>query len=125
MERELADATRRASTPSRFFKNDVAELETSTYSDVGEDRPTLNRFRENDIAIASRLIEAPSAKINFLLSLLPGKAKEWALSKLVVDPNVLPTLEAFQSDLRLEYEPPQDEPRVPADFFAFRQDVHA
>ncbi|KAG2763628.1 hypothetical protein PC116_g5546 [Phytophthora cactorum] len=36
MERELADANRRVSTPSRSSKNDVVKLETSTYSGVGE-----------------------------------------------------------------------------------------
>ncbi|KAI9981160.1 hypothetical protein PInf_010778 [Phytophthora infestans] len=32
MERELADANRRVSTPSRISTNDVVKLETSTYS---------------------------------------------------------------------------------------------
>ncbi|KAG3069597.1 hypothetical protein PI124_g22111 [Phytophthora idaei] len=44
MERELADANRRVSTPSRSSKNDVVKLETSTYSGVGEDRLPLNRW---------------------------------------------------------------------------------
>ncbi|GMF30406.1 unnamed protein product [Phytophthora fragariaefolia] len=91
MERELAKSKRRVITPSHSSRNDALKMETSTYSGVGQDRLPLNCwFREVDIATSSMMIEAPTASVNFLLSRLSGKAKEWALDKLVVDLNVFP-----------------------------------
>ncbi|KAE9047013.1 hypothetical protein PR001_g4371 [Phytophthora rubi] len=122
MERGLAEAKRRVPTPSHTSQNDAVKMETSTYSGAEQDRFPLNRwFREVNIAIASRLMEAPTARVNFLLSRLSGKANKWAIGNLVVDWDAFPTLESLQSDLRLAFEPPQDESRKRATFFALQQ----
>lgn len=68
-------------------------METSTYSNKGKDRLPLNRwFRKIEIAIDSRLIESSKANVNFLQSRLIGKAKEWAVDRLVLDKYPFTTL---------------------------------
>ena len=90
LERELADARQRGSTPAPP-RAEVVKMQTSTYSGVGKDRLPLNRwFREVDLAIASHRLGEETSKVNFLISRLEGKAKEWVLGRLVYQTDAFP-----------------------------------
>jgi hypothetical protein len=74
-----------------------------------------------DIAIAARLLHGDFMQTNFLLLRLSGKAKAWALGKRVHDANAFPTLQPLKDDIRLAFEPPQDETQHCAAFLNLKQ----
>ncbi|KAG3118377.1 hypothetical protein PI125_g2947 [Phytophthora idaei] len=123
MARELADLRRRVSTPTPTkSKTDIVKLDVSTYSGEGDGRLHLNRwFCEVDIAIEARQLSTELARTRFLLSKLTGKAKEWALGKLVADASCFPTMAAMKADLRLAFEPPQNERVQRSAFLSLKQ----
>ncbi|GMF27422.1 unnamed protein product [Phytophthora fragariaefolia] len=122
MARELADLRQRVSTPTQTKnKSDIVKLDVSTYSGAGEGRRHLNRwFCEVDIAIEARQLSTELARTRFLLSKLAGKAKEWALGKLVTDVFCFPTMASMKADLRLAFAPPQDESVQRSAFLALK-----
>ncbi|KAE9303004.1 hypothetical protein PR003_g22118 [Phytophthora rubi] len=117
MERELAEAKRRVPTPSHSSRNDAVKMETSAYSGAGQDWLPLNRwFREIDIAIASRLMKRQRRESTSCCLASPERPRSGPLASS----SSTETLERLQSDLRLAFEPPQDESRTRATFFALR-----
>ncbi|KAG3059279.1 hypothetical protein PC121_g14026 [Phytophthora cactorum] len=111
MARELAELRRLVSTPTPATnKTDIVKLDVSSYSGDGDGRLHLNRwFCKVGIAIEARQLSTRLARTRFPLSKLTGKAKEWALGKLVAEASCFPTMSAMKADLRLAFEPPQDE----------------
>ncbi|POM58419.1 LOW QUALITY PROTEIN: Hypothetical protein PHPALM_36932 [Phytophthora palmivora] len=109
---ELADEGQRVSTPTS----------TKSKTDIGDKRLHLNWwFCEVDIAIEARHLSTELARTRFLLSTLGGKAKEWALGKLVADASCFPTMESMTADLRVAFEPPQDESTQRSAFLSLKQ----
>ncbi|ETN22017.1 hypothetical protein PPTG_02074 [Phytophthora nicotianae INRA-310] len=108
---ELAELRLRLSTPTPSKnKTDIVKFDDFTYNDEGDRRLHLSRwFCEVDIAVEARQLSTEVARIRFLLSKPGGKAKEWALGKHVADPACLPTMTSMKNDLRLAFEPTQDE----------------
>jgi hypothetical protein len=124
MARELADARRQALTPAqpKMNKADIVKLDVSSYNGEGVKRMALNRwFCEIDMAVAARQLTTEFARTNFLMSKLAGKAKEWALGRRVADPSCFMTMEEVKDDLRLAFEPPQDEVQQRTAFLNLKQ----
>jgi len=124
MARELADARRQALTPAqpKTNKADIVKLDVSSYNGEGVKRMALNRwFCEIDMAVAARQLTTEFARTNFLMSKLAGKAKEWALGRRVADPSCFMTMEEVKDDLRLAFEPPQDEVQQRTAFLNLKQ----
>ncbi|KAE8908794.1 hypothetical protein PF005_g8205 [Phytophthora fragariae] len=123
MARELADLRQRATAPTLTKnKTDIVKLDVSTNSGEGKSRLHLNRWLcEVDIAVEARQLSTELAWTRFLLSKLAGKAKEWALGKLVSDASCFPTMASMKADLRLAFEPPQDESLQRSAFLSLKQ----
>ncbi|KAE9241495.1 hypothetical protein PF004_g7022 [Phytophthora fragariae] len=123
MARELADLRQRATTPTLTKnKTDIVKRDVSTYSGEGKSRLHLNRwFCEVDVAVEARQLSSELTRTRFLLSKLAGKAKKWALGKLVADASCFPTMAPMKADLRLEFEPPQDESLQRSPFLSLKQ----
>ncbi|ETM40912.1 hypothetical protein L914_13264 [Phytophthora nicotianae] len=123
MARELADLRLLLSTPTQpKNKTDIVKLDVSTYNGEGAGHLHLNRwFCEIDIAVDARQLSTDIARTRFLLSKLGGKAKGWALGKLVADATCFPTMASMKSNLRLAFEPPQDENVQRSAFLSLKQ----
>uniref|UniRef100_M4BXE0 Retrotransposon gag domain-containing protein n=1 Tax=Hyaloperonospora arabidopsidis (strain Emoy2) TaxID=559515 RepID=M4BXE0_HYAAE len=74
------------------------------------------------ITVQARQLSSEFARTHFLLSKLTGKAKTWALvNHLVVDPGCFPDLKGLKDDLRLAFEPSQDEHHHLSAFLTLKQ----
>uniref|UniRef100_H3H3J0 Retrotransposon gag domain-containing protein n=1 Tax=Phytophthora ramorum TaxID=164328 RepID=H3H3J0_PHYRM len=120
-------AARASVSPSATPRVESLKLHVSSY--VGrEGEPLLRWLVEVDTAIAARRIVDPLSKVAFAMSCLGGRARSWAYGRRLTDPTCFSTYEDFKEELKLAFEPPQNEFRSRAEFLDLQQgkhDVHA
>uniref|UniRef100_H3H215 Retrotransposon gag domain-containing protein n=1 Tax=Phytophthora ramorum TaxID=164328 RepID=H3H215_PHYRM len=120
-------AARNSVSPSDTPRVESLKLHVSSY--VGrEGEPLLRWLVEVDTAIAARRIVDPLSKVAFAMSCLGGRARSWAYGRRLTDPTCFSTYEEFKEELKLAFEPPQNEFRSRAEFLDVQQgkhDVHA
>uniref|UniRef100_H3GQK7 Uncharacterized protein n=1 Tax=Phytophthora ramorum TaxID=164328 RepID=H3GQK7_PHYRM len=120
-------AARTSVSPSATPRVESLKLHVSSY--VGrEGEPLLRWLVEVDTAIAARRIVDPLSKVAFAMSCLGGRARSWAYGRRLTDPTCFSTYEEFKEELKLAFEPPQNEFRSRAEFLDLQQgkhDVHA
>ncbi|KAL4164042.1 hypothetical protein KRP22_004664 [Phytophthora ramorum] len=120
-------AARTSVSPSATPRVESLKLHVSSY--VGrEGEPLLRWLVEVDTAITARRIVDPLSKVAFAMSCLGGRARRWAYGRRLTDPTCFSTYEDFKEELKLAFEPPQNEFRSRAEFLDLQQgkhDVHA
>uniref|UniRef100_H3GWQ7 Retrotransposon gag domain-containing protein n=1 Tax=Phytophthora ramorum TaxID=164328 RepID=H3GWQ7_PHYRM len=120
-------AARTSVSPSATPRVESLKLHVSSY--VGrEGEPLLRWLVEVDTAIAARRIVDPLSKVAFAMSCLGGRERSWAYGRRLTDPTCFSTYEDFKEELKLAFEPPQNEFRSRAEFLDLQQgkhDVHA
>ncbi|KAL4124847.1 hypothetical protein PRIC2_008441 [Phytophthora ramorum] len=124
MVKEQRETTARTSvSPSATPRVESLKLHVSSY--VGrEGEPLLRWLVEVDTAIAARRIVDPLSKVAFAMSCLGGRARSWAYGRRLTDPTCFSTYEEFKEELKLAFEPPQNEFRSRAEFLDLQQGKH-
>uniref|UniRef100_H3H075 Uncharacterized protein n=1 Tax=Phytophthora ramorum TaxID=164328 RepID=H3H075_PHYRM len=93
---------------------------------VKEQRETAARTSVSPSATPR--VELLKLHVAFAMSCLGGRARSWAYGRRLTDPTCFSTYEDFKEELKLAFEPPQNEFRSRAEFLDLQQgkhDVHA
>ncbi|KAF1334651.1 reverse transcriptase, partial [Globisporangium splendens] len=115
------EATRAAPAQVQFPRQKPVRLEVAKYGG-GDNEPLLRWFVEIDVAIRSGQIYDPEQQVDFAMSKLAGRAKNWAFGRRMADHGYFSTLSEFKGDIRAAFEPPKSEFRTRTEFLEIRQD---
>ncbi|OWZ04947.1 hypothetical protein PHMEG_00023060 [Phytophthora megakarya] len=126
-QREVAAA--KPVSPGETPRKEYLTLRVSNY--MGRKNETLLRWLvELDTAVMARRLVDPLAKVAFAMSCFGGRARLWVYGRRLTDSTCFSTYESFKEELKLAFEPPQNEFRSRAEFLDLlesrgKHDVHA
>lgn len=117
-----SNAQRIIDVPSTSAQNGPKPLKIDIKPYKGHEGESLKRWiAELQAGIQARCISDERQKVAYAMSNLTSRARHWAFGKLMGDPEYFPSLDSFLEGLAHNFEPPQDEIRLRARFFALKQ----
>lgn len=119
-ERIKADALYKQALTNASSQNKSLKLNVSNYS--GSESENLIRwFTELDMSINVRGMPFEEHKVAYAMSLLSGRAKNWAYGCRMQDPKCFPTYDNFKQSLELAFQPPKCEFRLKSQLLDTKQ----
>lgn len=119
-ERSRTDGLYKQALNSVSVQNKSLKLHVSNYS--GSESENLIRwFTELDMSINVRGLPLEEHKVAYAMSLLTGRAKNWAYGCRMQDPYCFPRYDDFKKSLELAFQPPKCEFRLKSQLLDTKQ----
>lgn len=119
-ERVKSDVLYKQAFANASFQNKSLKLHVSNYSGA-EGENLLRWFTELDMSINVRGMPHEEHKVAYAMSLLSGRAKNWAYGCRMQDPKCFPTFDNFKKLLELAFQPPKCEFRMKSQLLDAKQ----
>ena len=96
------------------------KIETSIYKAL-EHENLPQWFTEIELSLVAQQLSDPTLQVVYAMSRLGGRARSWAFSRKMTDPNCFPTWKNFKAELSTAFEPPKCELRSRVQFLQLTQ----
>ena len=100
--------------------DDKIKIDTTFYSGM-EGQNLLQWFTEVQMAMVASRVTRPDMQVCFAISRLKGRAKSWALNKVMSNAKCFPDWETLKGELTFTFEPPRSEFRARTKFVQIQQ----
>lgn len=119
-ERSKSESLYKQAYTNASMQNKSLKLHVSNYSGA-ESENLIRWFTELDMSINVRCLPHEEHKVAYAMSLLTGRAKNWAYGCRMQDPECFPTYDNFKKSLELAFQPPKCEFRLKSQLLDTKQ----